>query len=33
LPEDKRESAYFKDFYWRFFEGGNSAVLPGVITE
>jgi hypothetical protein len=31
--EVKRETAYFKDFYWRFFEGGNSAVLPGVITE
>jgi len=32
-PEDQRETVYFKDFYWRFFEGGNSGVLPGVITE
>jgi prepilin-type N-terminal cleavage/methylation domain-containing protein len=32
-PEEQRETVYFKDFYWRFFEGGNSGVLPGVITE
>jgi prepilin-type N-terminal cleavage/methylation domain-containing protein len=32
-PENQRETVYFKDFYWRFFEGGSSVALPGVITE
>jgi hypothetical protein len=31
--EAQRETAFFKDFYWRFFEGGNFGVLPGVVTE
>lgn len=32
-PENQKETVYFKDFYWRFFEGGSSVALPGVITE
>ena len=27
------ETAYFKDWYWRFFEGGNTGMVPGIISE
>ncbi len=30
---DNRETAYFKDWYWRFFEGGSTGMVPGVISE
>lgn len=34
LPEDKRETIYFKDFYFRFLqEGGSSIDLPSIVTE
>lgn len=27
------ETAYFKDWYWRFFEGGQTGMVPGIISE
>ncbi|MDY6905365.1 MAG: prepilin-type N-terminal cleavage/methylation domain-containing protein [Thermodesulfobacteriota bacterium] len=27
------ETAYFKDWYWRFFEGGQTGMIPGVVSE
>ncbi|MDY6825120.1 MAG: prepilin-type N-terminal cleavage/methylation domain-containing protein [Thermodesulfobacteriota bacterium] len=31
--EDDRETAYFKDWYWRFFQGGHTGMIPGIVSE